>query len=170
MELTDYVLLPREQRTAHIDLTTDCVLSHVKGVNGGKHARKALLDYLGVLNDGSGLKVQCCHLCNNSSGSDRVCVSPLHTYFGTPLENVLDKPLEVRSVAGRKSWDTLSEEQKEERIKLTAGNLTNRSPEDRTATLLQIMAQKTQEEKSLAAKKGWETRRRKQQGGFPPTD
>lgn len=100
MNLSDYIQLPREQRIAHIDLTTDCILGRAKNTNG---ARKALIKHLGITEDIKHREIHCCHRCPNNSRAEQHCLNPLHMYIGTRTENAYDKPATARSAAARKA-------------------------------------------------------------------
>ncbi len=93
MNLSEYMLLSREERISHIDLEDPCIC-YTRECR--KRSRKKLLEYLSLLDD-KPEKVQCCHLCNNVSISSTPCINPRHLYFGTAQENILDIPVEARS-------------------------------------------------------------------------
>ena len=102
--LSEYILLPREVRKAHIDLSTPCILNG--GASGGRsrRGRKALLALLGVENDFPNwrtAKIQLCHACDCHS-KNGYCENPLHLSIGTAKENISDIPLEVLQENGRK--------------------------------------------------------------------
>lgn len=87
MNLSDYILLPRNERTAHIDLNDPCQF------NSSSRYRQCLLDYLGIEIDLDAVerrKVYACHLCANDSWCDPCCCNPKHMYLGTPTENRFD--------------------------------------------------------------------------------
>lgn len=96
-KLSDYILKSREERTAHIDLTTECVLG------GDGHRKKhILLDYLQLTNDVDNwtrARIHRCHMCEHGRRNGW-CVNPQHFYFGTASENQLDLPKEFRVKRG----------------------------------------------------------------------
>ena len=109
MKLSEYILLPREERQRHIDLTTPCSLN--EGSAGSKRLRvkKALLALLGIEDDVPNwvkAKIQICHSCECHS-KNGWCEDPLHVSIGTSKENISDIPPEVHqengSVAGRRT-------------------------------------------------------------------
>lgn len=104
MELTKYLQKSREERTAHVNLSTSCVLDEtVARTTQGRRGRKALLKLLGLENDVPDWKtgrVQCCHVCKHDS-QNGWCSNPLHLYVGTPSENQLDLPEELRKEKGK---------------------------------------------------------------------
>lgn len=88
MNLTKHLELNREQRTQHVDLSTPCAPS-----SRGR-ARTALLKHLGLTDDVPTpfrSRVHVCHLCENGSNTPHPCSNPLHTYWGTDLENCGDR-------------------------------------------------------------------------------
>jgi hypothetical protein len=100
MNLSDYILLPREQRIAHIDFASGCILGRAKNTKG---ARNALIKYLGITEDVKQREIHCCHLCPNNSRAEQHCHNPLHMYLGTRTENAYDKPATTRSAAAKKA-------------------------------------------------------------------
>ncbi len=60
----------------------------------GQHrARKALLEHLGLEDNVPEVfraSVELCHVCENSSSSEKVCGNPAHTYWGSTRENRAD--------------------------------------------------------------------------------
>ena len=95
MNLSEYILLPRETRTQHIDLSTPCV-----PLSGGTYHRRKQqrFDSLEVVNDLGNLqqaKVHECHLCPNCA-APKFCGNPLHIYIGSATENVYDISPELR--------------------------------------------------------------------------
>jgi hypothetical protein len=88
MKLSEYILLPREQRITHIDLSTPCDPQGTKARNN----KQTILDFLGVVNNIPNwitAKVQRCHACSCDSQRGW-CANPLHYYLGTTAENVAD--------------------------------------------------------------------------------
>jgi hypothetical protein len=95
MNLSDYIQLPREQRIAHIDLTTPCDCWTGNQSWGKEKMRTKLLSYHNLTVDMKGYGTPCCHLCKHNSKSNTVCINPLHMYIGTPTENLVDLPNEL---------------------------------------------------------------------------
>jgi hypothetical protein len=78
--ITEYILEPREGRTAHLKLEESCV------ERGGTSTDfRGLLAYVLGTTIPRGMKIHCCHACHNSR-----CSNPNHMYWGTPRENKLD--------------------------------------------------------------------------------
>jgi hypothetical protein len=100
MNLSEYILLPREQRIAHIDLSSDCTLGPPKRT---EKARRALIKHLSINEDVKQRNIQCCHLCPNNSKAAQHCFNPLHMYIGTRKENEQDKPRQARTNAAKKA-------------------------------------------------------------------
>lgn len=113
MNLTEYILLPREERTAHIDLSMPCDIGRRKKQ---KNARlfKRLCEMLSVEIDIADRRrdggVHTCHLCN-----DGKCHNPRHAYIGTASENTCDIPGERRSAIAKKRESELSDERRAEK-------------------------------------------------------
>jgi hypothetical protein len=112
-KIEDHMLLSQQDRQSHINLTTDCQFHTYTKDRGSKQtgdlyshreqmreAKRRLLDFHNI-EDFGGYNTHLCHKCNCNSHTDKVCVSPLHTYFGTASENELDKPSEVRQKGGK---------------------------------------------------------------------
>lgn len=85
--------MTREERTAHIDLTTPCIFP--KNPSNKKY-RKALIDYTDM---NPGRWWFACHACENDSHNG-MCANPLHLYWGTSCENSMDIPPEKRKRPG----------------------------------------------------------------------
>ncbi len=78
--IEDYILLNKELRQKHLDLTLPC------DVRGG-HSTKfngLLAHYLDTTIP-HGNKIHLCHACHNP-----ICSNPNHLYWGTPKENYAD--------------------------------------------------------------------------------
>ncbi len=181
MNLSEYILLSRGERTAHIDLSTPCDLPVTKETSSKSRCRRNLMSYLGVEKDVKNLakaKIHTCHLCDNNSVSGSVCVNPRHVYLGTSMENHLDKPPESRSEAARKASRTQTKEDKAKGGKAAGEVRKNLTPEERSEIIKRANASRTPEsrkeaarkrgekaaqrpanERSASTKKGWETRR-----------
>ena len=116
MNLSEYILLPREVRKGHIDLNTSCVLNGKDSKDGkntrrARRGKKALLSLLGVENDVPNwqtAKIQICHSCDVNS-QNGWCENPLHLSVGTAKENASDIPPEVRQETGRKAGKRTAE-------------------------------------------------------------
>lgn len=96
MKLSQYILLPREERIAHIDLGVECKLGTL-----GRRQRGGLIPLftlLGVEDDISSWvssRIHVCHLC--SCGRRRgQCGEVKHIYIGTARENQYDLPPQFR--------------------------------------------------------------------------
>ena len=115
MNLSEYILLSRELRVAHVDLTSECSLGPPKNTRG---ARNALIKHLGITEDIKRRDIQCCHLCPNNSVAESHCLNPLHMYIGTRVENEYDKSPETRrkvaKLAGQASFAIRTPEQHSE--------------------------------------------------------
>lgn len=81
--ITEYMLLPLEERQSHLDLSSPC--SEIGG-NSSIEFRGLLAYHLGTtIPSGQGRKIQLCHACGNDK-----CSSVKHLYWGTPKENHID--------------------------------------------------------------------------------
>lgn len=95
--LSKFVLQAKELRTAHLDLTTPCLVEEELGLSTRRSRGQAsLLSLLGLSNDVPNwqkAKLQTCHApgCPHNSRNGW-CSNPFHLYFGSPTENELDKP------------------------------------------------------------------------------
>ena len=104
MKLSEYILLPREERQGHVDLNTFCILNGGSRPTKASRGRRALLDLLGIENDVPSwvkAKIQICHSCESHS-KNGWCENPLHLSIGTVKENASDIPLEVLQERSRK--------------------------------------------------------------------
>ena len=158
MRLTEYVLLPREERTRHIDLSSSCEL-----VPKSRWARSKdkHCDFHEVTNDVENWiegKVQRCHLCHHGATTGVVCVNPLHFYIGNPQENRLDVPFEIRSEGSK---GPKSEEAKKN-IRAAALKKPPISEETRAklsaAKKLQVQTEATKQKRSKSLKQWWHQR------------
>lgn len=151
MKLTEYILLPREVRTAHVDLSTPCDCEgrqHLKRQGNGKLFKK-LCETLGVENDvveRGTARIDTCHLC-----SEKHCQNPVHAYIGTAKENRNDVPLEKRREAARKVNESMTPEQRSERTRKAMASMT---PEQRSEKARKAQAGRTPEQRSDSARKG----------------
>lgn len=168
MNLSEYILLPKEERQLHINLESPCILPKVKREWGMEKARLGLLNYLSLTKDISGRKANCCHLCPNHSRSGGVCVNPLHLYFGTPSENQYDIPDEVRKPRMEKMLSAAlsirTPEYNREWNERMQEVLKSKTFEERSISAKKGAQRKTPEERSEISRKGWETRRKNQLG------
>lgn len=101
MRVSDYILLPRSERIKHIDLTSPCELIKMGG--NWTNRKSDFLCFHELDNDielwrGRVLR---CHLCENDTQSEYVCINPKHVYLGTPRENLRDRPLELAQRGGK---------------------------------------------------------------------
>lgn len=79
--IDEYMQLPKEDRTSHVDLSEACI--EIGGA-GSKQYRGLLAHYVRTTIP-VGCKVHLCHACNNPR-----CSNPKHLYWGTAKENVAD--------------------------------------------------------------------------------
>jgi hypothetical protein len=181
MNLSDYILLPREQRIKHIDLTIPCVCYTGNQVSGRLKVRSTLLDHLSLVKHHGDYNIHCCHLCENGSYSGAVCLNPHHMYFGTAKENAQDIPADVRSETMRRANASRNPELRQEIARKASNTRTHEQllnaarktaetigSERRSNITRDMQAARTPEQRSTTASKGWETRRRKkreQEGG-----
>lgn len=84
IEMSEYILLPREERRAHLILS-DCCLE--RGGTSQEH-RGVLAQFL-ITEFPAGKKIHLCHACNNEK-----CSNPRHLYWGTAYENNMIDPKE----------------------------------------------------------------------------
>ena len=97
-KLSDWILRSREERTAHIDLTTPCDTSMSQ--KPGKEHFFSVFGFVNDIDNWKKAKVEFCHLCECHSRNGW-CVNPMHLYIGTTQENKMDQPLEVLVESGR---------------------------------------------------------------------
>ena len=152
--------LSREERTTHVDLTTECQC--VKAT-ASRRSLKPLRDYLGLENDVKNRKkdggVIVCHLCpNNSSCLENLCVNPRHLYFGTYTENEYDKPCETRRSNAVKAAKSRTTESLRSAAKAQWGEKTE---EEKQALLSKSFGSLTAEQRRLRSLKTAETKRLK---------
>ena len=98
MNLTDYILLNREERTSHIDLSTSCQF--------GVWRNEKHLDFFDLSDnvDNWRGKIGRNHLCpNDTKCGGPICTNPLHWYYGTNLENMGDVEDQDRFKVGGRS-------------------------------------------------------------------
>ncbi len=131
-------------------------------------ARKKLLKYLKLNKDIPGYNAQCCHLCNSHSRSGFVCVNPEHLYFGTASENQLDLDPETRKSRAEKMLAAALAMRTPEYIlgwreTLHQARMEKTTTADRRAAGKRGSEKVTPEERSERSRKGWKTRKRKQE-------
>lgn len=85
IKASEYILLSREERRKHIDLSEPC-LEMFEGSANLHHAIRGILAYFLGTSVPVGRRILACHACNN-----RVCGSPKHIYWGTPEDNIQDQ-------------------------------------------------------------------------------
>lgn len=137
--LTDHILLPREERVSHTDLCEPCECVPRKTQNN-KRLFKRLLELLSIENDVLNRKrarIEVCHLCES-----RDCENPKHAYLGTCSENSRDIPAEVRSETARRRESGLTSEQKRVRAQKGEASLTKNQREQRRDRARKTMAER----------------------------
>ena len=120
MKLSNYILLPREVRTSHINLSTPCVV-------GKKWRKSVFLDYLDVEDDidnWKDSKIERCHLCECHSRNGN-CVNPEHVYIGTTKENASDRPQDYLIESGRRLGSAPKSDVTRKRMSESAKNRTD---------------------------------------------
>jgi hypothetical protein len=113
-KIQNHIALSQEERQKHLDLTTECEFYYFTNVWGSRQigdlysnraqrreAKQRLLDFHNIEKFG-GYDIHVCHKCENDSSAEKICVSPLHTYFGTISENQMDKPEKTRKETSSK--------------------------------------------------------------------
>lgn len=91
---TELLKLPKQLRQSHCDLNSECILNTCQW-----GYRQALAKYQG-LDKMPPPTVQACHVCNNGSTKKHTCINPLHIYWGSASDNMLDRGQEdLRRVA-----------------------------------------------------------------------
>lgn len=95
--IADYILRPKAERQAHLNLEEACVEIGGRSTN----YRGLLAHHLGTTIP-KGMKIHLCHACNNEK-----CSNPRHLYWGTAGENMDDSG--VQKIAafkkGRVPWN-----------------------------------------------------------------
>jgi len=89
MKLSEYILLPLEQRRSHINLSTPCIPLSKGSYWRGRQRRFDSHDIVNDLENLQQAKVSECHLCPNCE-SPKICGNPDHIYIGTQRENIFD--------------------------------------------------------------------------------
>lgn len=117
LKLTEYLQKSRDERTSHVNLSTPCVVDEeAPSSNKRAQGKRALLEKLSLEDDVENWvkgKVHVCHLCERHSANGW-CSNPLHLYLGTPRENKLDTPQEVRVEAAKRAAEAAHQEKNEE--------------------------------------------------------
>lgn len=75
-----YMILDKENRTKHLDLNSACI-----EIGGNSIQFRGLLAHHLGTTIPKAKTAQCCHACNNAK-----CSNPLHLYWGTYSENLID--------------------------------------------------------------------------------
>lgn len=117
--ITQHMQLSKQQRQAHIDLSSPCIPviqnnntsvkkagEYANPIPGSRVAKKTLIEHHNLEKfNGRAEKVHTCHMCKNDSQARNgfVCMNPEHLYFGTISENHHDIPPEVRKQAASKA-------------------------------------------------------------------
>jgi hypothetical protein len=114
IKIEDWMKLVQTERQRHIDLTTECeyhtyIKDYKKKKVGDLYApskqmavaKQSLLEYLNI-EYFNGRDIHLCHKCINNSGSNNICINPLHTYFGSAKENQFDIPDDIRKLTASK--------------------------------------------------------------------
>ena len=104
--LEEYILLSKEDRQSHIDLTKPCL---ERGGNSTNH-RGVLAQYLGTFISGKGVVLA--HACNNGN-----CSNPNHLYWATHYENTVEDGIKFGS--HKSIWErTVEKYGKEEALRM----------------------------------------------------
>ena len=174
IQLSDYILLPREERIAHIDLSDPCVCGK-RTTRDNQPVFKKLLESFHIENDipnRAHAKIDICHLCDSP-----FCHNLNHVYLGSRLENRSDIPSDVQREISQKVHAGRTPEQRSESAKKghakrspeerreTARNaylayLDMSTPEQRSESARKREATKTPEQRSKSARMGAEKRQR----------
>ena len=106
MKLSDYILLPREKRIEHIDLSTECEIGVLKRrKRGGLDALYGIIGVEDDIENWTNARIHVCHLCECGRRMGE-CGNIYHIYIGTASENQHDLSPEFRHErakgAGRK--------------------------------------------------------------------
>jgi hypothetical protein len=80
IDIKDYMLLSREERTKHLDLSEPCIIRGTDSLQC-----RGLLAHVLDTTVPYGMFAMCCHACHNGD-----CCNPMHLYWGTASENVSD--------------------------------------------------------------------------------
>jgi hypothetical protein len=112
MLLSDWMKLPKEQREAHLDLSTPCELRKTReynGMPGGQPRRphkSEQIKFHGLIDDVAYWKgtIYRCHLCENGS-QQGFCSNPRHIRLGTQSENNADKTPEQKAAFAKAGTD-----------------------------------------------------------------
>ena len=141
--ITQLMQLSKQQRQAHIDLTSPCIPArsldnarYLKQATAMSYAKNELLDTYNIAMFNK-RTIHTCHLCKNNSQAHNgfICINPKHLYFGTVSENQLDKPESIRKEAaskggkagGRKGLDKVIEKYGKEHFQKIANNSTKKA-------------------------------------------
>ena len=91
VDIKDYMLKTKVERTNHIRLDEPCI-----EIGGNSVHFRGLLAYLLKTTLPAGNKVNLCHACNNGN-----CSNPAHLYWGTSKENQDDSGIRELGVIAR---------------------------------------------------------------------
>ena len=80
-DINEYIQIPYEERTAHLDLNSECI-----EIGGNSTSFKGLLSHMLGVTIPTGSRILLCHKCHNKN-----CSNPNHLYYGTPKENIIDQ-------------------------------------------------------------------------------
>lgn len=100
-QIKKYMLKPRSERQAHLNLRTRCI-----EVGGDSKQFRGLLAHTLQTTIPQGVTIYLCHACGNGR-----CSNPNHLYWGTPSENNLDQYVHGRP--GRGGFWSMTPEGKE---------------------------------------------------------
>lgn len=85
-DILEYILLPKEDRQAHLKLDEACIERGGPQKGGLSSYCKGLLAHVLDTTIPTGHKIHICHACNNER-----CSKPEHLYWGTARENRMDQ-------------------------------------------------------------------------------
>ena len=103
----EYIEESRELRRSHLELETPCL-----EIGGNSTHFKGVLAFALQTTIPTGYKINLCHACNNGK-----CCNPKHLYWGTPLDNCID-----RKEAGTQSTFSRSREEMVEHARWVGKN------------------------------------------------
>jgi hypothetical protein len=86
INIRDYILLSKEERQTHLDLSQPCVLELCENEGSLHHVNRGRLSLVLGTSVPSTHSIQLCHACNNKR-----CSNPFHHYWGTGKENHQDQ-------------------------------------------------------------------------------
>ena len=121
MNLSEYILLPREKRIEHIDLESECITRK-------KWLKSTFLDFHNIEDDVQNWKynkIERCHLCDHNSRNGG-CVNPRHVYIGTTKENAADRNQDYLIESGRRLGSIPKSDETKQRMSDSAKLRTDR--------------------------------------------